>query len=149
MDPTNCVYQDTSITIPSDQVRCLLKAIDTSSKWVYRKAFPDFFLEIATVRAFRFMLNIKKKRNDIRIHTSIPHHKLAENQWFLNTTSGLASILGGSDSIDIPTAIGHDRISRNIGHLIREESGIDMYEDQCGGSYLIESLTHQIIQQVK
>ncbi|MEM6735560.1 MAG: methylmalonyl-CoA mutase family protein [Bacteroidota bacterium] len=149
VDPTNCVYQDASVTVPFDQVRSLLEAIDMSIECVHRKAFSDFFLEIAAVRALRFMLNTEKRRNDIRIHTSIPPHKLAENQWFLNTTSGLASILGGSYSIDMPTATGHHRITRNIGNLIREESGIEVYKDPCGGSYLIESLTHQIIQHIK
>ena len=37
------------------------------------------------------------------------------------------------------------RITRNVGNLIREESKITEYQDQCGGAYLVEVLTDQII----
>jgi methylmalonyl-CoA mutase N-terminal domain/subunit len=103
-------------------------------------------MEIATLRALKFLL---KKSGHIHIHTHIPKHASDEHQWFLNTTAGLASILGGSHSIDFSTAIGDPRISRNTGNLIREESGIEEYSDQCGGSYYIEVLTDRIVKKVE
>lgn len=114
---------------------------------IHRIAHSDFFLEIATVRALRFLLD-QKGFTKIHIHSHVPKHSSDEHQWFLNTTSGLASILGGSHSIDLSTATGDSRISRNTGNLIREECGIEDYMDQCGGSYYVEVLTDKIIKQV-
>ncbi|GAB4238095.1 MAG: hypothetical protein Tsb0034_13500 [Ekhidna sp.] len=118
----------------------------TSNAYLVRPAFADFFLEIASVRALRYLLG---KASEHHIHSSVPPHSSEEYQWFLNTTAGLASILGGSHSIELHTAIGDPRISRNVGNLIREESKIEIYSDQCGGSYLVESLTEKIIRGVK
>ena len=118
-----------------------------SKKHIYRTAFKDFFLEIATIRAIRFIL-----QNDIGIvpviHTHIAAHEALDRQWFLNTSAGLASIIGGSHSVSFTTSQGDSRISRNVGNLIREESGIVEYSDQCGGSYYIEVLTNKLIQQI-
>ncbi|WP_424962010.1 methylmalonyl-CoA mutase family protein [Ekhidna sp.] len=131
---------------PINQLIDVLKGEDQN--FIYRNAFPDFFLEIATVRALKFLLDETGRKNN-HIHTHIPQHQSDEHQWFLNTTAGLASILGGSHSIDFTTAIGDPRISRNTGNLIREESGIEEYTDQCGGSFYIEALTDKIIRSVK
>ncbi|MEP1035182.1 methylmalonyl-CoA mutase family protein [Ekhidna sp.] len=114
---------------------------------IHRIALSDFFLEIATVRALRYLLD-QMSLKKIHIHSEIPLHGSEEHQLFLNTTAGLASILGGSHSINLSTATHDSRISRNIGNLIREESGIETYSDQCGGSYYIEVLTDKIIKQV-
>lgn len=115
--------------------------------FIHRLAFKDFFLEIAAVRALRYLLSTRDI-NNIHIHTQVQSHESEDHQWFLNTTSGLASILGGSHSVDFTTLVGDSRISRNVGNLIREESGIEKYSDQCGGSYYIEVLTHKIIKEV-
>ncbi|WP_420575974.1 methylmalonyl-CoA mutase family protein [Ekhidna sp.] len=132
-----------------DPVKQLLEILDSErAEYIFRNAFPDFFLEIATVRALRFLVNDQGNKNT-HIHTHIPRHQSDEHQWFLNTTAGLASILGGSHSVDFTTAIGDPRISRNTGNLIREESGIEEYSDQCGGSFYIEVLTDKIINGVK
>ncbi|WP_370089888.1 methylmalonyl-CoA mutase family protein [Ekhidna sp.] len=131
---------------PIDQICNLIKNQD-KQKHIYRNAFPDFFLEISTVRALRYLLTTKNFK-EVQIHTHVPMHASEEHQWFLNTTAGLASILGGSHSVDFSTAIGDPRISRNTGNLIREESGISEYSDQCGGSYYVEVLTDKIIKSV-
>ncbi len=149
MNASNTISQSESDLNPADQISQIVKSLDERTKWINRYALPDFFVEIATIRALRFILNTEKNKGEVRIHTSIPRHESDEHQWFLNTTASLASILGGSYSIDMPTAIGDSRITRNTGNLIRVESGIERYEDQCGGSYLVESLTHQIIQQTQ
>ena len=132
-----------------NQVSAILGSLSDSHQWVCRDAFADFFLEIATVRALRFLLNTRKSASQVKIHSCVPCHAVDEYQWFLNSTTGLASILGGSYSVNFETATGDPRISRNVGNIIREESGIDTYEDQCGGSYYVESLTHRIIDQVQ
>jgi hypothetical protein len=145
MPDGNCLLVEETEN-PISQLLEVLKGEDQN--FIYRNAFSDFFLEISTVRALRFLLGEAGRGNN-HIHTYIPKHQSNEHQWFLNTTAGLASILGGSHSIDFTTAIGDPRISRNTGNLIREESGIDEYTDQCGGSYYIEVLTDKIIKGVK
>ncbi len=120
-------------------------------KHILRKASSDFFFEIASLRALRFLLKdvLNKDPLSIQIHTLIPEHEEEDSQWFLNSTAGLASVLGGTNSVSFTTAVGNNRISRNVGNLIREESGIDVYSDQCGGSYFVETLTHTIIKTCK
>lgn len=142
----NCIASYESQN-PIAQLKSILSEI-SNEKFIRRIAFKDFFLEIASVRALRFLLATKDIK-EVHIHTKVPAHEHTDHQWFLNTSSALASILGGSHSIDLTTAIGDSRISRNTGNLIREESGINEYTDQCGGSYYIEVLTHKIIQEVK
>ncbi len=114
---------------------------------ILRKASPDFFLEIASIRALRYLLFTHRKIgiDKVQIHTSVDVHPKADHQWFLNSTAGLASILGGTTTINFYTAEGNSRISRNIGNIVREECGIAQYTDQCGGAYYIEALTHKII----
>ncbi len=133
-----------------DIITSTLKTI-TNEKHVLRNASSDFFLEVASLRALRFLLFdlIGEKANQIQIHTSILPHSSEDQQWFVNSTAGLASILGGSTSINFYTAKGNSRISRNVGNIIREECGIIQYEDQCGGSFFVEALTHKIIQACK
>ncbi|SNT15823.1 Methylmalonyl-CoA mutase [Ekhidna lutea] len=146
MTSQNCAEESEVNHSPINQIAELIeKAKDR--KFVFRSAFSDFFLEIATVRALKYLLDLNRL-SSIHIHTEVPIHKSKEHHWFLNTTAGLASILGGSHSINLQTAIGDSRISRNTGNLIREESGLDMYEDQCGGSYYVEVLTDKIIKEV-
>lgn len=130
---------------PINQIAQALKSTE-KQKFLFRTSFPDFFMEIATIRAMRFLL--KSKGLTPSIHTSIPAHESPDHQWFLNTTAGLAAILGGSHSIDLQPGLSDPRIARNVGNLIRDESKIDNYEDQCGGSYFVEVLTTKIIENV-
>lgn len=141
----NC-YEAIHSLNPIDRIVDVLQNVG-NSEYIYRYTEKDFFLEIACIRALRYLLN-NMGSDHVHIHTYIPLHENPEQQWFLNTTSGLASILGGSHSIAFPTATGDPRISRNTGNLIREESKIATYTDQCGGSYYIETLTDQIIKRV-
>lgn len=119
-----------------------------SCQHIVRHALSDFFLEIAVLRALRFLLTERLSLNftNISIHTIIPLHRELQGQWFLNATIGLASILGGSHTITFTTNGKNPRISRNVGHLIREEAGIRSYNGQCNGAYYVESLTHQLIE---
>ena len=131
-----------------NQILWVLENLENKD-YVLRHAFADFFVEIASLRALRYLLSKKVGLSDIKIHSVIPLNENPEYQWFLNTTAGLASILGGSHSISMPTVTGDQRITRNIGNLIRDESKLEEYCDQCGGAYYIESLTAKIIEAVK
>ena len=145
----NTVYTCTS----ESQIDSITDTIDSldSEQHIFRIATNDFFLEIASLRALRFLIydQLKKDPFSIQIHTSTALHPQQDHQWFLNATAGLASILGSTNSIMFSTASGSSRISRNVGNLIREESGISQYAGQCNGSYYIEVLTHKIIQACK
>lgn len=141
------------VTSEQTQVDAIVYALDSleDKTHIIRSATSDFFLEIASIRALRFLLYdvLKKSTQDVHIHTQIPTHQNENHQWFLNATSGIASVLGGTNSISFPTATGSNRISRNVGNIIREEAGIKQYEDQCGGSYFVEMLTHTLINACK
>jgi len=147
MDHENTLIEKNISLSPVIQISGILDNL-SHQKYIYRNSFPDFFLEIAALRALRYLLASRAIR-DVSIHSSIRLNSNPEYQWFANTTSGLASVLGGSHSISLPTAIGDRRISRNVGNLIREESKIASYTDQCGGSYFVESLTAKIVKSVK
>lgn len=144
---TNCLFEQKVHSSAVDQIENLIGNFNNES-FLHRTAFSDFFLEVAAVRALRYLIEKEKKGENVHIHTSVPNHATDEYQWFFNTTAGLAAIIGGSHSIDMHTAIGDSRITRNVGNLIREESKIEEYQDQCGGSYFVENLTHSIIQEV-
>lgn len=148
MSPENTVREEKLAPSPVKQISWILRNIADKSH-VHRFSFPDFFLEIATLRSLRFLLNNDENRGHIEIHSQTSVNENPEYQWFLNTTAALASILGGSHSISVTTITGDPRISRNVGNLIRDESKITEYSDQCGGSYYLENLTAQIVELVK
>jgi methylmalonyl-CoA mutase len=69
---------------------------------------------------------------------------------------GLTMVWGGTDYINIlpgdlhpdsENMIFNRRIARNLNHLYRHESYMDERVDQLAGSYLLESLTRQIVEQ--
>ncbi len=136
-----------------NQVTAIAEMLDSISdeQHILRNASTDFFLEIASIRALRFLLHERfgEVSNQIQIHTSIYPHENENQQWFVNSTAGLASILGGTNSISFHTSKGSSRISRNVGNIIREECGISQYQDQCGGSFYVEVLTNKIILECK
>lgn len=148
MNMGNTVIESGPSESPVTQIASILGQL-SNKQYIYRKAFNDFFLEVACVRALNYCISNEVEADHVEIHSQIALHEDPEFQWFVNTTAGLASILGGSHSIGMPTSIGDNRITRNVGNLIRDESKIETYSDQCGGSYYVESLTARIIELVK
>lgn len=141
----NCFFESQIHQSPISQISEIISS--PQKKHIYRSSFSDFFIEIACLRALRYLLNNKLNMPDTKIHTHIPAHTQNDQQWFFNTSAGIASILGGSHSISFSQNGGDNRISRNVGNLIREESGITVYSDQCGGSYYVETLTHKLTEE--
>ncbi|MBX9851004.1 MAG: hypothetical protein K2X86_04515 [Cytophagaceae bacterium] len=125
-----------------------------------------FFREIAKVRAFRLVWyqlaklcdnNFDPFTTPVHCTTSLntfsatePHHNILRN-----TISAMASVTGGCDSLSVlPFDITEkketdfaSRISRNISLILREESYFNQVVDPAGGSYYIETLTHQMAEQ--
>ena len=139
---TNCLKVTSAH--PVDQLCFIIKNIK-NYPYIYRLGLSDFFLETATLRALDYLLDhfFKNKKN--YIHTEIPTTPQYEKHWFLNTSIALAAIIGGAHSISFKNENTNRRINRNIGNIIREESGIHMADNQWGGSYFMESFTYQII----
>ncbi|NTU68993.1 MAG: methylmalonyl-CoA mutase [Chlorobiaceae bacterium] len=65
------------------------------------------------------------------------------------STQAVSAILGGCDtlqlsSFDPASSVSHelaDRITRNIHHLLREESGLDRVIDPAAGSFYVDTMT--------
>lgn len=118
-----------------------------------------YFVEIARVRALRILwanslaaLGLDKPtlfvegRFSNRDMTEDVHHNMISAG-----SKALSAISGGVDRLIIahsdpnPTSF-HRRISRNIHHILRYESKLDVIEDPVKGAYYIEQLTRQLVE---
>jgi methylmalonyl-CoA mutase len=126
---------------------------------------PNYFGEIAKLRAARYLWSVVLKRFNVtgpesamEIHCITgrldktpkdPYTNLLRTQ-----TQAMSAILGGADSLTIePFDIifktpddFSERIARNQHLLLREEANFDKVADAAGGSYYIEKLTALIIE---
>ena len=129
----------------------------------------NFFMEIAKMRAARFMWSeiIKKfnpknpKSMALRTHCQTSGVSLTEQDAYNNiirtTTEAMAAVFGGTQSLHtnsfdealaLPTNFSA-RIARNTQLILAEETGITKVVDPLAGSYFVESLTSQMIEQAK
>jgi methylmalonyl-CoA mutase len=126
----------------------------------------DYFMEIAKVRAARFLFSAllsgfgsgDVKENPIFIHsiTSIWNKTLYDpNVNLLRlTTEAMAAILGGCDSLVVrpfdstynEPADFSERLARNLQNILKEESYFDKVIDPAAGSYYIETLTNALVE---
>jgi methylmalonyl-CoA mutase len=125
----------------------------------------NFFMDIAMLRAARFMWNEiigsfnpkKPSSRMLRTHCQTSGWSLTQQDPYNNiirtTLEALAAALGGTQSlhtnsfdeaVSLPTDLSA-RIARNTQILLQEESHICHVVDPLGGSYYIESLTQSII----
>lgn len=114
----------------------------------------DFFHEIAKIRVIKLLLvglgKLHAKTINYTIHSDLPSGLNEADHLLLQTTGGLAAIIGGTDSIVFHSgesewaANGSHRISRNIGNLIRYESKITEIQNSANGSYFIDALTDKL-----
>jgi methylmalonyl-CoA mutase len=124
---------------------------------------PDFFLEIARLKALRHVWYQVVKAYGVPdyspanlfIHAhstawSNPAFEPHENM-LKSTTASMAAILGGCNALTIEPALEqNDRLSRialNVSHILREESHLNKVADPTAGSYYVENLVHQVAQQ--
>ena len=127
----------------------------------------NFFMEIAKLRAARFLWNnliqqFKPKKAQsamLRTHCQTSGWSLTEQDPFNNivrtTIEALAATLGGTQSLHtnafdealgLPTATSA-RVARNTQLILQEEAGIPHVVDPFGGSYFMESLTDSMIRE--
>ncbi|TCM40676.1 methylmalonyl-CoA mutase [Novosphingobium sp. ST904] len=127
----------------------------------------NFFMEVAKLRAARVLwhrvmteLGAKDERSKmLRTHCQTSGVSLQEQDPYNNvirtTIEAMASMLGGTQSLhtnalDEAIALPTDfsaRIARNTQIIIQEETGMCNVVDPLGGSYYIESLTKQLVDQ--
>ncbi len=127
----------------------------------------NFFMEIAKMRAARFMWSeiIKKykpKNNKslaLRTHCQTSGVSLVAQDAYNNivrtTIEAMAAVMGGTQSLHtnsfdealaLPTPFSA-RIARNTQLIIAEETGISNVIDPLAGSYYLESLTSDMIRE--
>jgi len=126
----------------------------------------NHFMEIAKMRAARFLWAKLMKQfnpeNDksycLRAHCQTSGWSLAEQEPFNNITrttiEALTAVFGGTQSLhtnSLDEAIGlptkfSSKIARDTQLIIQEEIDVCNTVDPWGGSYYVESLTHQLIE---
>lgn len=127
----------------------------------------NHFMEIAKMRAARYLwanlltqFNPKNPKSlALRTHSQTSGWSLTEQEPFNNITrtaiEALSSALGGTQSLhtnalDEAIALPTDysaKIARNTQIILQQESGICDVVDPMGGSYLVEALTQQMIEE--
>ncbi|MES2156697.1 MAG: methylmalonyl-CoA mutase [Pseudomonadota bacterium] len=125
----------------------------------------NFFMEIAKLRAARVLwhramteLGAQDERSKmLRTHCQTSGVSLTEQDPYNNvmrtTIEAMAAMLGGTQSLhtnalDEAIALPTDfsaRIARNTQIVIQEETGMTKVVDPLGGSYYIEALTQQLV----
>lgn len=130
----------------------------------------NFYMEIAKLRAARRLWSeqVKKRFNPkkedsllLRTHCQTSGWSLTEqdphNNIVRTTIEALAATLGGTQSlhtnsfdeaIGLPTKFSA-RIARNTQIILQEEAGIPKVIDPFGGSYLMESLTADLVKRAE
>ncbi len=129
----------------------------------------NFFMEVAKLRAartlwFRVMDGLgatSAKSKVLRTHCQTSGVSLQEQDPYNNvirtTVEALAAVLGGTQSLhtnalDEALALPTDfsaRIARNTQLVLAEETGITRVIDPLGGSYYVEALTAQLVEQAE
>ncbi len=127
----------------------------------------NFFMEVAKLRAARTLwhrvmdgLGAKDERSKmLRTHCQTSGVSLQEQDLYNNvirtTIEAMAAVLGGTQSLhtnalDEAIALPTDfsaRIARNTQIVLAEESGITKVVDPLGGSYYVEALTAELVDQ--
>ena len=124
----------------------------------------NFYMEIAKLRAARLLWHRivsaynpqNPKSTMLRAHSQTSGWSLTEQDPYNNivrtTIEAMAAVSGGTQSlhtnsfdeaIALPTEFSA-RIARNTQLILQEESGIPSVADPWGGSYMMESLTHEL-----
>jgi methylmalonyl-CoA mutase len=124
----------------------------------------NFYLEVAKMRAARLLwaelmsqFEPKNPRSSmLRTHCQTSGASLTEQDPFNNvvrtTIEAMAAVFGGTQSLhtnsyDEAVSLPTDeaaRTARNTQLILQEETGIPAVVDPWGGSYFMESLTHQV-----
>ncbi|MDY0375111.1 MAG: methylmalonyl-CoA mutase [Desulfobacterium sp.] len=129
----------------------------------------NFFMDIAMLRAARFLwaeimgqFNPKNPKSTmLRTHCQTSGWSLTQQDPYNNiirtTLECMSAVLGGTQSlhtnsfdeaVGLPTETSA-RIARNTQIIVQEESKVTSVVDPLGGSYYVESLTQNIVDEVR
>ncbi len=153
-----------------EYVRCGLAAGMKVDEFAPRLSFfwaegMNYFMEVAKLRAARLLWSKLMKQFDpkdaksmaLRTHSQTSGWSLAEQDPFNNVVrtciEAMAAALGHTQSLhtnalDEAIALPTDfsaRIARNTQLFLQDETGICRVVDPWGGSYYLESLTHELV----
>lgn len=126
-------------------------------------AGPNYFLEIAKIRAFKLLWS--QIANEYEVNDLKPFITAETATWNVSktdahnnmircTTEAMSAALGGSDAITVHRYDYHfsepsnfaSRIARNIQLILQEEAYLNKVADPGAGSYYIEKLTDSLIE---
>ncbi len=121
---------------------------------------PDFFTEIAKLRAFRKLIALLQEQYKINfpvhihVQTTMADKSCMDiyNNMLRTTTEGMSAVIGGADSLTIlpyneafdKPSVFASRIAINQQHILKDESYLNKVADISAGSYYIESITESI-----
>ncbi|HRD37054.1 MAG TPA: methylmalonyl-CoA mutase subunit beta [Bacteroidia bacterium] len=121
---------------------------------------PDFFTEIAKLRAFRKLVALLQESYGtnfpLHIHAQTAQLDKSAMDVYTNmlrtTTEAMSAVIGGANSVSVlPYNEGFSevnefssRIARNQQHILKDESYLNKVNDIAAGSYYIESITDQL-----
>jgi hypothetical protein len=131
-----------------------------SPKTIHLAAGPGFLVELCKIRAMRLLwLNLcsihcqSTENLKIQVQTStVTWSKTdCDTNLLRHTLGAMAAILGGADELLIfphrfnPTnQLEACRLALDIGHLALEESHLQDYDDPAAGSFLADTITHNL-----
>jgi methylmalonyl-CoA mutase len=118
---------------------------------------PDFFTEIAKLRAFRKLIALLQQQYGtsfpvhIHVQTALIDKSMLDmnNNMLRTTTEAMSAVIGGANSLCVlPFNEGFEtasefsaRIARNQQHILKDESYLNKVADISAGSYYVESIT--------
>lgn len=123
---------------------------------------PQFFMEIAKIRAFRVLWKAFAQAygvtspKPVQIVTETSLRSFSKLDVYVNLlragNEAFSAVIGGADVVTVhphnvltgPTNQSV-RIARNAALVIKEESHVTKVLDPAGGSYFVESLTHDLV----
>lgn len=121
-------------------------------------ASTDFFHSIATSKALRLLIHLYAQTQHINVK-EIHIHGRSEvwatesfqphGNMLKSTTAALAAVVGGCDSLTVyaedESSSMMQRVARNVSSILREESHINKVADATVGSYFVDSLVQQLV----
>ncbi len=162
-EKTNDVNASQQIAILLKQGNQWLTDASFSGENIFFKVYigMDYFLEIAKLRAFRWLWPKLQKAVgrpqefppfiEVHLNPDIQTEETYTNM-IRSTTQAMAAAIGGADRIFIPPANSSveapnsftRRIARNVQHILKMESHFDKVNDPAAGSYHLDTLTYKL-----
>ncbi|MFN3782831.1 MAG: methylmalonyl-CoA mutase family protein [Spirosomataceae bacterium] len=128
----------------------------------------NYFLDIAKIRAFRYLLhklitafeptcNLGNSQLSGRLATYYLSPFSSHTNMLRATTATMSGLIGGLDTVSIPAWDTVEkpnqeselarRVALNTFHVVQEEGLLTATQDPSEGSYFLENLTYELIQQ--